>query len=258
MYVDIGTGTKNRVGFPAPSAVYRRWSQRGGFTLDASATFDAISTHERDMLVRYCARFTGDAFVAEDLAQQTLLEAWRKSETLYSQQVRDCWLLGMARNVCLRWARERGASVALLVRLAEPAGDMDRQLADDFDLEVELERDDLARLLDRALALLPPETREAFVQKYVDACPQADVAARLALTEGAVEARLQRGKLALQRILTTDLRDEAVSHGLIAPDDAGWLADILGVAPLFASGGIFIIGVAALAWCNRHVRTARI
>ena len=38
----------------------------------------------------------------------------------------------------------------------------------------------------------------------------------------------------------------------------GWLADILGVAPLFAGGGIFIIGVAALAWCKRHVRTARI
>jgi DHA3 family macrolide efflux protein-like MFS transporter len=39
---------------------------------------------------------------------------------------------------------------------------------------------------------------------------------------------------------------------------AGWLADILGVAPLFATGGVFIIGVAALAWSNRYVRTARI
>jgi MFS family permease len=38
----------------------------------------------------------------------------------------------------------------------------------------------------------------------------------------------------------------------------GWLADILGVAPLFAGGGVFIIGVAALAWSNRHVRTARV
>jgi MFS transporter, DHA3 family, macrolide efflux protein len=38
----------------------------------------------------------------------------------------------------------------------------------------------------------------------------------------------------------------------------GWLADILGVAPLFAGGGVFIIGVAALAWSNRHVRMARI
>jgi MFS transporter, DHA3 family, macrolide efflux protein len=38
----------------------------------------------------------------------------------------------------------------------------------------------------------------------------------------------------------------------------GWLADILGVAPLFAGGGVFILGVAALAWSNRHVRRARI
>jgi DNA-directed RNA polymerase specialized sigma24 family protein len=145
--------------------------------LGASTPFDDISTRERDMLVRYCARFTGDALVAEDLAQQTLLEAWQKS---------------------------------------------DKRLADDFDLEIELERIDLARLLDRAMALLPPETREVLVQKYVEECPQADVAARLGLTEGAVEARLQRGKRALRRVLTTDLRDDAVAHGLIASRDAGW------------------------------------
>jgi RNA polymerase sigma-70 factor (ECF subfamily) len=174
------------------------------------------------MLLRYCARFTGDAFVAEDLAQQTLLEAWRKSDTLYTQQVRESWLLGMARNVCLRWARERGAAAARFVHLAEPAGPMDEQPADDFDLEMELERDDLARLLDRALALLPAETREVLVQKYIEESPQAEVARRLGLTEGAVEARLQRGKLALRRILTADLRDEAAAYGLIASSDAGW------------------------------------
>ena len=174
------------------------------------------------MLVRYCACFTGDAFVAKDLAQQTLLEAWRKSATLYSRQVRARWLRGMARNVCLRWAREHGAAVARLVRLAEPAGEMDRRLADDFDLEVELERDDLARLLDRALALLPPETREVLIQKYIEESPQAEVARRLGLTEGAVEARLQRSKLALRRVLTTDLRDDAVAYGLIASSNAGW------------------------------------
>jgi RNA polymerase sigma-70 factor (ECF subfamily) len=174
------------------------------------------------MLVRYCARFTGDPLVAEDLAQQTLLEAWQKSDTLYNRQVRAYWLLGIARNVCLRWVREHGAAVARLMRLAEPAGEIDKRLADDFDLEVELEQDDLARLLDRALALLPAETREILVQKYIEESPQADVAGRLGLTEGAVEARLQRGKLALRRVLTTDLRDEAVAYGLIAPDDAGW------------------------------------
>jgi MFS family permease len=38
----------------------------------------------------------------------------------------------------------------------------------------------------------------------------------------------------------------------------GRLADILGVAPLFAAGGAWMLGVTALAWSNWHVRTARI
>src|SRR2546428_834231 len=72
----------------------------GAFTLEPMATLDDISARERDMLMRYCARFTGDPLVAEDLAQQTLFEAWQKSHTLHNRQVRGDWLLGMARNVC--------------------------------------------------------------------------------------------------------------------------------------------------------------
>lgn len=38
----------------------------------------------------------------------------------------------------------------------------------------------------------------------------------------------------------------------------GWLTDSVGVAPLFATGGIVMMGVAALAQSNHHVRTARV
>jgi predicted MFS family arabinose efflux permease len=38
----------------------------------------------------------------------------------------------------------------------------------------------------------------------------------------------------------------------------GWLTDLFGAAPLFAAGGLWVIGVAALAWGNRHIRTARV
>lgn len=39
---------------------------------------------------------------------------------------------------------------------------------------------------------------------------------------------------------------------------AGWLADRMGAAPLFAIGGVFIVLVAALALSNRHIRAAHI
>ncbi len=182
----------------------------------SSTTTFGITARDREVVARYCASITGDPFTAEDLAQQTLLEAWRKADSLRDEGVREPWLIGIARNVCLRWLRARSRN-----RLVTSVGDIEDEPADDYDLEVELERDDLARLLDRAMALLPPETRDVLIQKYVEEWPQAEVAARLGLTEGAVEARLHRGRLALRRILTTELRDEASEFGLV-PAECEW------------------------------------
>ena len=174
------------------------------------------------MLLRFCMRFTKDRDAAEDLVQQTLLEAWRHEQQLRDPRARRSWLFSIARNMCLMWARghnrERDRSVAL------PADQQPAEAGpgDDFDLEIDLEREELARLLDRALALLPAATREVLIGRYVEEMPQAEVAARLGMTEGAVEARVQRGKLALRRILVTDLSDEAIAYGIIPAEHAGW------------------------------------
>lgn len=219
-------GAENGVGFLAPRAVYRypdpSGSEKEVFVVAVDASDEETAAHERAMVLRYCTRVTGDRGTAEDLTQQALLEAWQKSAHPHSATVREAWLRGVARNVCLRWARGRGSTAARLVRLAEPWGDMDGRLAGDSNLEAKFERADLARLLERAMALVPPETREVLVQKYIEESPQAAVAARLGLSEGAVEARLARGKRALRRLFTTTLAADARSYGLISPDDVGW------------------------------------
>ncbi|HSH83264.1 MAG TPA: sigma-70 region 4 domain-containing protein, partial [Herpetosiphonaceae bacterium] len=61
------------------------------------------------------------------------------------------------------------------------------------------------------LALLPPTTRSALVARYVLELPQAEISSRLGVSEGAVEARLHRGKLALRRVLAAELREEAAA-----------------------------------------------
>ncbi len=179
------------------------------------------TTSEREILVRFCARYTGDPIAAEDLAQKTLLEAWRHERHLRDPRARRAWLFSIARRECLTWARGRERSRLVTLGSLDEI-ESDSRLADDFDVETELERDDLACLLDRAMALLPPEIRGVLVERYIEESPQAEVAERLGLTEGAVEARLHRGKLALRRVLTTQLADESLAHGLISPSDAGW------------------------------------
>ena len=75
---------------------------------------------ERTRLIRLCGRLTGSLDAAEDLAQETLLEAWRNLHKLYDLQDaegRAKWLSAIARNVCMRWTRSRGHDLAHLITL---------------------------------------------------------------------------------------------------------------------------------------------
>ncbi|GAB4201775.1 MAG: hypothetical protein OHK0022_24150 [Roseiflexaceae bacterium] len=183
-----------------------------------TGAFEALLARERGVLVRLCARISGDGEAAEDLAQETLVEAWRHRDRLVQPEGVRHWLAAIARNVCMRWRQRRGGEQTRLLPLdTPPAADtppLAEQLAGDETVDRALERDELATLLDRALALLPPDTRAALVARYVHESSQAAIADLLGVSTGAVEARLHRGRLALRRVLTSDLANEAAAWGL--------------------------------------------
>jgi hypothetical protein len=88
----------------------------------------------------------------------------------------------------------------------------EKDLLDEFSVEIVLERKELSELLDRALALLPPETRELLLRRYVEETPLSDIARVLNINPSAATMRLQRGKLALRRVLTTSMQEEFASY----------------------------------------------
>lgn len=178
---------------------------------------------ERARLVRLCAHLTGDAQAAEDLAQETLVEAWRHAHKLHDPRGREPWLRAIARNVCLRWRQRRRHEAGHLAPTEPDADDAppDRARQAAADLEIALERGELADLLDRALALLPPTTRDVLVARYIDESPHGEIAARLGLSESAVKMQVARGKLTLRRVLTTQFPAEARALGVSVPDTAG-------------------------------------
>jgi RNA polymerase sigma factor (sigma-70 family) len=207
----------------------------------AAADLAMAFAAERGRLVGLCARLSGSVEAAEDLAQETLAEAWRNRHKLHDPSGAGRWLSAIARHVCARWARERGHDLSRFAVSPDTAGE--GIPADGPDLEVELERDELAHLLDRAMAYLPVETRVALIERYVEGAPQAQVAVQLGLSEGAVAMRLQRGKLALRRLLANELRDEAAAYGLGGDDeweDARLWCPLCGKHRLRATGDLTV------------------
>ena len=186
---------------------------------------DFLSQEERARLVGLCGKLTGNWDVAEDLAQETLLLAWRGIEGLREPEKRAQWMAGIARNVSLRWLRQHGRDQARSILLPrdveeQSATGLEDLVADEFDLEVELERQELANLLDRALALLPEETRTVLIKRYVDESSLAEIAIQLGANPGAVAMRLQRGKLALRKVLTDEMREEITAYEQAAAEQA--------------------------------------
>ncbi len=188
----------------------------------ASATTDNhFWEQERSRLVTLCTRLTGNQQAAEDLAQETLYEAWRHRERLHDAGNMPAWLAAIARNICLRWRTQYGRTVTH--QLAADVFDHAETLADPFDIEAAVEQSDTRQLLERALALLPVTTRQAFLEHCLIGVPFAAIARRQGLAEDTVKMQVHRGKLRLRQILATTFAAEAAACGLLDHSEGAWL-----------------------------------
>jgi RNA polymerase sigma-70 factor (ECF subfamily) len=178
--------------------------------------FPDESTRQR--LVAVCTTINGDPQAAEDLAQETLIEAWRNLHKLSDIDGADRWLNAIARNVCRRGARRTARDAAR----SAPLDDGVDLAGPPHEVEMELERAELADLLNRALDLLPAQTRDVLVHRYVHEASCARIGAAMGLSPDAVSMRISRGRVVLRRLLQTELHDSNDGYGLAAPPDDDW------------------------------------
>lgn len=180
------------------------------------ASINRIPTEDdRTALFRALSAWTGNPGAADDLVQQTMIEAWKSDRQPESPSEWRPWLFGIGRNVMLRWRRDLARDLKRSIVEPHSAAILEAA-ASDSDIDSELEQQEIIALLHDVLDELPSETRRILMMKYINELPQAEIAGQLGIHEKALEGRLHRGKHKLRTHLLTYKPDTAISLGIVS------------------------------------------
>jgi RNA polymerase sigma factor (sigma-70 family) len=151
--------------------------------------FGELVWRRQSWLRNLLRRLSRDAALADDLAQQVFLKAWRSLPQLKSPAAFGGWLRRMAVNT---WLAEARAAHALAA-----ACDPD-ELADRVAyLPGATEQQDL----DRALARLAPDERLCVVLAYNEGMSHGEISEATSLPLGTVKSHIRRGAERLRVLL---------------------------------------------------------
>jgi RNA polymerase sigma-70 factor (ECF subfamily) len=180
--------------------------------IDQQDSFEVTALPHLDSLYRFALRLAGEADIAEDLVQDTMLKAYRAWDRFQTGGNVRGWLMTILRNTFLNQRRrERRAGVVAdvmelesftvfqNVQEVDPEGDFFEQLVDD---EVW-----------HAIDQLPQEYRETLVLRDVEGMAYDQIAGVLGIKIGTVKSRLFRARQALQ----SRLYEYAVQAGYLDP-----------------------------------------
>jgi RNA polymerase sigma-70 factor (ECF subfamily) len=138
---------------------------------------------------------------ARDVCQETFLRAYRALHGFRGQAKFSSWLYRIALNLCRDWMRrERRTPV---VQAPEDVDLMDLAASREPSelIEDRLERNDLSRAVERAMALLPEDQRTAIVLKEYHELTFQEIADLVGCPLSTVKTRLYQGLAVLRREL---------------------------------------------------------
>lgn len=144
----------------------------------------------------FAERMLGARHEAEDLVQTAFLRVWQGAARWEPKARFSTWLYRVLHNLCMdQFRARRTGSDPLGAELVDEAPGSEERMAG-------LQREARVRA---ALAALPERQRAALVLCYYEERPQAEAAALLGVSEGALESLLSRGRAALKQWLQEDL-----------------------------------------------------
>jgi RNA polymerase sigma-70 factor (ECF subfamily) len=150
-----------------------------------------------DRLLRSAYLMCDDRTEAQDLVQETLLQAFKSAHRFRGDSEVYTWLHGILRNLCHRHFRKQKRlvfgekSFPQEVLQPDPANELDQNF--------------YASRLVQALQELSQEHREVIVLRYYENLKIPEIAAQIGVSEGTVKSRLHHAVRRLKQLLPDEM-----------------------------------------------------
>jgi RNA polymerase sigma-70 factor (ECF subfamily) len=152
-------------------------------------------------LLTYIRRMVGDEHRSEELFQDVFLAVWTKRTTYEPPRPFRPWLFGIATNQCRASFRRTTAPYSddSAVSQAESPDPSPPDCASN---------DETARIVERAVAELPPQQRSVVALRVWNGLSYAEIGQSLELTEATVRSHMHHALAALRETLGVRLKSE--------------------------------------------------
>jgi RNA polymerase sigma-70 factor (ECF subfamily) len=162
---------------------------------DAAAFATLVDRHAR-VCLRFATRMLGSQHDAEDVAQETFVRAHRALARYDEQMAFRTWLMSILINRCRTALLHRHRRLSRVV--------LDEQAVGDARVESGAADAALRDAIQRALAKLDADQREAFLLKHVESLSYEEMAAATGVGISALKMRVRRACERLQTLLEED------------------------------------------------------
>ncbi len=183
---------------------------------DAELVANALTGSQdafRELVVRFerpvyslIARMVQDSAMAEDLAQEAFVKAYRSLRSYDASRKLSSWLFKIAHNTAIDHLRRSSPDTVSLDASPddEGRGGLAAVLADASaeNPAAAAERRDMARALERAISRLRPEYRESVVLFYIEGASYQEICEITGLPLGTVKTNLHRARKELAQEMT--------------------------------------------------------
>jgi RNA polymerase sigma-70 factor (ECF subfamily) len=167
----------------------------------SQSAFEQIVRRYQRPIIGLIARMTGDAALAEDLAQETFIKAFRGLSGFDTTRRLSSWLFRIAHNTALDALRRARPQISSIETGASPLGDTAQELAAPSAPDP-AEREALGRALEATMARLRPEFRAAITLRYEEGLSFEEISHVLGIPEVTARSHVHRARKELSRLLT--------------------------------------------------------